>query len=283
MVSTKSQDLYPGPRTYSESERLQAQHLLYKTYLGYVLAPLDLKKTGFRVLDAGTADGFWLVDLLPQLASDAVLVGTDVAKYETNIVLPPNMTLALQNIKDPWPADWNSSFNLVHERLVLSNVADHTAAVQAVRRMFELVKPGGWIQLDESAALEGPIVDSDTPSDKVFRVCGNFMRMCGMDPAPGDRVKAVLEEAAVGLIDGEVYFKSADAKLGHGAAPLEVAKAGMTQLMGVMDAIKGGLSKLPKPPMSPEDFEKLRPAVVEQLETTGATTRLVAVWAKRRV
>ena len=280
-MTSSSHDSYPGLRTHSESERLQAQHLLYKLSLGLVLAPLDLQQPNLRVLDSGTADGYWLADLASHLSPDASLIGTDIATYDTHIKLPSNVELLMQNIKHSWPVDWQGSFDLVHQRLVLSNVADHTAATQAIYRLIELVKPGGWIQLDESAVLEGPSQPSDSPCEKVYRVVGNFMRACGMNPMPAAKVRALLEEAGAGMLD-QINGKTVEAKLGRGAPTRELENAGMANFMGIMDGVKAGLGKFPNPPMSPEEFESMRPECRNQLVTTGTQMRLTSVWAQRR-
>lgn len=70
-MSLPPENLYPAQRTLSESERLKAQHVLYKAFLGYVLAPIDLKAPNLNILDSGTADGLWLADLAPELGPHA--------------------------------------------------------------------------------------------------------------------------------------------------------------------------------------------------------------------
>lgn len=46
------------PRNLEEAERMQNQHEWLKGGAnGLVLAPIDLKRSGLRVLDAATADG----------------------------------------------------------------------------------------------------------------------------------------------------------------------------------------------------------------------------------
>ncbi|KAL9052896.1 MAG: hypothetical protein Q9162_005122 [Coniocarpon cinnabarinum] len=282
-MSNPSADTYPVQRNYTESDRLRAQHTLFTTFIGFVLAPVDLKKHNLRVLDSGTSDGFWLASLAPQLGPNAELFGTDVAPYETKTQLPSNVTMSQQNIKDPWPEEWKGSFDLVHQRFVLSNIADHDAAKLAIRRLVELVKPGGWIQLDEASAIEGDGQPADTPIEKMFRVVGDFMRLAGMDPAPGARVKQLLEEASDGsLLEEPVHVKTADAQFGRPAPTKEVAEAGVANIMGILDAIKGSLSSLSNFPISADDLEKLRPACVEQLNGPGAQMPYVSVWAQRK-
>ncbi|KAL9084053.1 MAG: hypothetical protein Q9165_008254 [Trypethelium subeluteriae] len=120
-----------------------------------VLAPMDFNGPNLRILDSGAADGTWLYDLQRSLSSatSATFIGTDVSPERFPTKSPVGISLQLQNILDPWPQDWRNSFNLVHQRLTLGGAAANTR--DAVERLLDLVKPGGWVQLIEAEQTVG--------------------------------------------------------------------------------------------------------------------------------
>lgn len=81
------------------------------------------------------------------------MIGTDISPERFTANPPAGMTFQVQNILDPWPVSWRNSFDLVHQRLVLAGAGPATA--DAVARLLELVRPGGWIQLIEAEGVVG--------------------------------------------------------------------------------------------------------------------------------
>lgn len=66
-----------------------------------------------------------------------------------------------QDICDAWPAAFKSSFDLVHQRMVLPGIGPRDAR-SAIANLISCVAPGGWVQLMEidtrssAHAFEGP-------------------------------------------------------------------------------------------------------------------------------
>lgn len=52
-------------------------------------------------------------------------------------------------MKDPWPAGWSNTFDLVHQCMALA-AAGCMVVKQIIANMIGFLKPGGWIQLVES-------------------------------------------------------------------------------------------------------------------------------------
>ena len=100
--------------------------------------------------------GLWLKDIQKSLTLFPIrninpsheLVGTDINPNFFPKFPPQNTTFQAQDVIKPWPTEWKSSFDLVHSRLGLAGCGDF-GVEQAVKNMIHLVKPGGWIQLDE--------------------------------------------------------------------------------------------------------------------------------------
>jgi ubiquinone/menaquinone biosynthesis C-methylase UbiE len=104
-----------------------------------VLAPIDLVRSGLRVLDSATADGYWLVDLASSISQTATLIGTDLHPQHFITNLPKNISLSTHSIFDTWPVPFQNSFDLVHQRFVLPICSDE-ASVDAVKKLFACVK-----------------------------------------------------------------------------------------------------------------------------------------------
>lgn len=88
------------------------------------------------------------MDLASALPDSTTYMGTDIAAHMFPASPAPNMHFVVQSVTEPWPGEWDSSFDLVHQRLVLA-ACDPASAKRAVAALFSLVKPGGWIQLLE--------------------------------------------------------------------------------------------------------------------------------------
>ena len=145
------------PHNQAEHERLVRQHNLIKNAISgqLILAPVPVHKPGLRILDSGTSSGHWLVDVAPTLIQPAALIGADIRplQYIDPGVLPSSFGLIEHDIMDPWPADFRNTFDLVHQRLVLSNI-NEADGVKALGLLWDCVKPGGYLQLVEVAAAD---------------------------------------------------------------------------------------------------------------------------------
>ena len=107
--------------------------------------------------------GLWLRDFASSIpdSSNYTFIGTDITDADLPREHPANFCYQTQDINKPWPAEFSSSFDFVHQRLVFGGYPDTKAIVQ---NLSALVKPGGWIQLieieDKSDANDGPAVQN---------------------------------------------------------------------------------------------------------------------------
>lgn len=88
------------------------------------------------------------MDVASTLPTSTTYIGTDIAAQLFPASHEPRFEFFEQSVVDSWPKEWHSSFDLVHQRLVLA-ACDPASAMQVVDALFSLVKPGGWIQLIE--------------------------------------------------------------------------------------------------------------------------------------
>lgn len=108
--------------------------------------------------------GTWLRDLsklLPEYSWD--LHGVDIHEAFFSTEDRPHAALDLRkhdtNSKFPSSWDWENSFDIVHQRLLIWGIKTENWPT-AVQNLLRLVKPGGWIEL-----VEVVWVDDDIPID----------------------------------------------------------------------------------------------------------------------
>lgn len=265
-------------RTTEEYVRLKRQHQLSKRGMGnkLVLAPIDLNQP-VRILDVGTGDGLWMSDLAAD-HPEATLVGTDIkSDHFTNIPnLTPRASFEIQSMLEDYPSSWAASFDLAHVRYMLSMCSPDLAG-QAVARLFGVVKPGGFIQLCE-VDLRGwdmgvgheAFAEYSAVTDKAF-TGGN------MNPSPVGQLTQWLKDA--GCVDVEERY--CEEKLGK-AAPTEALNEETTAQIGSMvDNFAHIASLIPDYFYTPEQFSKLRQAVIRELEEKGNTWRYRVAWGRK--
>lgn len=139
--------------------------------------------------------GVWLYDLQSSLTSKPTFLGTDISQHRFPTNPPDNMTFQLQDILDPCPSRFQTSFDLVHQRLVLAGSGP--SAHSAVTHLAELVRPGGWVQLVEA--------DFDVETENEPAMQGFFallkchMRAMGTDTTFAKQMRGWIREALTDL------------------------------------------------------------------------------------
>lgn len=177
----KAIELIPTNKAYygtaddaAEVKRLSDQHEWIKHAVGGDLlhCPVNYQQPKLRVLDSGTADGRWLADMAAKLPKTAVLVGAVIA---TRLFpMPQNIEFRVQSITEPWPDEFQSSFDIVNQRLALGDCNPDTAR-KAVTALFSLVKPGGWIQLLECDYTGGFTEEKKLRCPATAKLCENII------------------------------------------------------------------------------------------------------------
>jgi len=280
MAPTIPGDKYPNARTDSEATRLHAQHHLTKGALGgLVLCPLDTHRSGLRILDSGTADGYFLLDLYSELehAESATMIGTDISTYPGLLDLPSNVKLLKQDILSPWPEDWKGTFDFVHQRHTMASAGSFEQAIKVTRSLFELLKPGGWLQLVDGELPSTAIETDDAPSTKLFKCIGQMMQRIGLDPSLGSQLPAIMQKAT-GLV--EVDHSIGVSRIGRNA-PEHLVEIGYAQLCGLRSSVSASLSKLPSPPLSSASFNDVVDLATDEAREKGIEMRWYAAWGQR--
>jgi len=146
----------------------------------------------------------------------------------------PGIQLTVHSMKDPWPKDWNGTFDLVHQRMALP-AAGRVIVKQVLSNMIGLLKPGGWIQLVESdhSVVEGPAMDD------MFRLICDVFKVMETDPDYAPRLEGWFKE--LGLVN--VGCKVFDVPMGARNADEELKRQSTTCFVlankGLVEVAKG--------------------------------------------
>ncbi|KAG6222196.1 hypothetical protein E4U25_000563, partial [Claviceps purpurea] len=135
---------YLLPVDDDESDRLDSQHKLYLTVMEGKLgcAPVRAPR---QVLEVATGTGIWALEYAT-LNPACHVVGTDISAIQRPHSRP-NLKFVLHDFeKEAWPAKYGRDYDYIHLRYTLI-CFDSTPAV--LRRAFELLRPGGWIEFYE--------------------------------------------------------------------------------------------------------------------------------------
>ncbi|KAI9149056.1 N-methyltransferase tcpN [Paramyrothecium foliicola] len=279
MTSTTTQDTYRGPRSQVEYDRLAIQHELVRTAMNGKLlySDVDYNKPDLRVLDSATAAGTWLIDLASRVPSTAQLFGTDLAPqhFVPAEKRPKNVNLSTHSIFEPWPAEFLESFDIVHQRFVLT-VASNVTGQEAVKLLFQCVKPGGVIELHEGNMLS----IQEGPEHKAFvkfrDVMVNAWAAIGNQPSPGSYLVPWLKEAGAIDIQEEVQ----PIKVGAAADDKEQGERAVIVLLQLLDGMKKMLGGKPNQPTN-EEFDVLRKDLETELRTVGNIYYYHLTWARK--
>lgn len=154
----------------SEKARLAYQHEILLDAMGgrAVLAPLDFTKNRLRILDSGASNGRWLLDLRNAIQLNAQeklqheYIGTDIDSSLYPASPPPGISFQNQSIRSPFPSEWQGTFDLVHQRLVMAAAQPPDCTIASVTASLAgLVRPDGWLQLVE---LDNNCVSANGPA-----------------------------------------------------------------------------------------------------------------------
>jgi len=155
----------------TEIDRLDVQHHAVQERLGAnYLAPL---KQPSRILDVGCGTGLWAYELCAEFP-EAQVVGLD---------LVPS--------KQPWPAAYrfvranllqglpfaDDRFDFVHQRFLRVGVPVRSWQV-VVQDLVRVARPGGWVELVESAAEFEP---AGAASERLAELARRLSRTRGLD------------------------------------------------------------------------------------------------------
>ncbi|KAJ8110733.1 hypothetical protein OPT61_g6495 [Boeremia exigua] len=259
----------------SEVQRLDIQHkVVYAAMPQLVLAPIDLAKGGYRVLDQATGSGIWLRDVRQaNIGGSNTWIGTDIEDSYFPQDNPADTSYHYQSMTESWPEHWLGTFDLVHSRMALPGVGLNPLE-GVVTNLISLVKPGGWIQLVEMEWQDwdaGPVLQEFQRSMK--HLVSTVTNGQGVDLREG------LDELfkTVGLTN--VQFAIIDIPVGA-KAKNGVSELSLQSMYATASFAADTLRKLP-PVDIQADLDSLPSRLVSELRDMGGAYKVFALWAQK--
>lgn len=152
---------------------------------------------GWRCLEVGGGAGSIARWLAERVGSRGFVLTTDIDTRHLESLRRPNVEVRRHDIAtDALP---EAAFDLVHARLVLNAVRPEA---QALARLTRVLKPGGWIVIEDFQTFPGayePADDGVERTSKTTNVMRQVTAAAGLDPQSGRSLPARLR--ACGLVD----------------------------------------------------------------------------------
>ncbi|MFJ9680615.1 methyltransferase domain-containing protein [Streptomyces sp. NPDC101194] len=163
--------------------------------------------TGMRCWEVGAGGPSVPLGLADRVAPGGEVVATDVDVSWTQDVEGGVIEVLRHDVAaDPPPP---GGFDLVHARLVLVHVTDRA---EALRRMVQALRPGGWLLLEDADPGLQPLLcpDESGPAQQLAnRLRSGFralMASRGADLAYGRTLPRLLREAGLEDVRADAYF-----------------------------------------------------------------------------
>ncbi|EQL38381.1 hypothetical protein BDFG_00733 [Blastomyces dermatitidis ATCC 26199] len=191
---------YKFPNDEREQDRLNLIHyaIYYLCDERFFLAPIN--PDGKRILDIGTGTGKWPIEM-GDLYPSAELTGVDLSPIQPRWA-PPNVKFIVEDLEQDWVE--TELYDFIHCRYMMGSIKDWP---RLVKKFYEHLKPGGWVEFKDSTATVFSEDGTVTPDYKVVEMLRN-LRLASekiginMDHAP--LLKGWMEQAGFTNIEQRV-------------------------------------------------------------------------------
>ncbi|KAL2869702.1 class I SAM-dependent methyltransferase [Aspergillus lucknowensis] len=174
---------YAFPNDEPEQDRLDMVHHVYYRALNNRLFLAPLNPGGKRVLDIGTGTGIWAIQFGDQYPEATEILGNDLSPIQPAWV-PPNVRFVIDDVEKPWVQ--GELYDFIHIRYMAGSIKDWPRLIE---QSFANLKPGGWLELQESANRPYSEDGSLKPDSYLLKMMDGLIEACNkigrtMDPAP---------------------------------------------------------------------------------------------------
>jgi len=172
--------------------RLDEMQAGFRTYFGHHLSLAPIRKPE-RILELGAGSGAWAIQAA-QMYPEAEVIAVDIAPLPQR-PLPVNVKyIQFDLTSDSELPLAPGTSDVVHLRLTLVHIPN---ASDVLRRLTKLIKPGGWLLVED--------IDHKIYSDKsgdvihagVVEALNDYLRPKGTDPQIGAKLESVLIETGL--------------------------------------------------------------------------------------
>ncbi|QKX54345.1 uncharacterized protein TRUGW13939_01431 [Talaromyces rugulosus] len=141
---------YVLDKSHLEACRLNLQHMLFRNVFQFSIHPgVKLPASNPIIVDVAAGTCLWILDVAREIPT-AQLDGAEVdfTKAPHASWLPQNVTLQSWDIFEDPPPSFIGKYDFVHVRLLVL-VLSGLDAKPVLRRLLQLLKPGGTLQWDD--------------------------------------------------------------------------------------------------------------------------------------
>ena len=198
-------------REAEESARLD---MLQQLFDGVTEERLAFLQPGWRALEVAAGGGSIAKLISDRIGPNGRIVATDIdIGPSAHVSLPNGRFLTHNLLTDPLnPLGGPDSFDFVHARFFIQHIYPHEQA--AIGRMVELLKPGGWLMIEDLDAATMAAGDPEHPLSAAYNQATAGARGNSADvvvaTAPGRALPSRFQKA--GLInlrqDGRIYLEN---------------------------------------------------------------------------
>lgn len=209
---------------------------------GYHLHPdILLPKSGPWVADVGTGTAIFLRELAAQSIPTAEFHGFDISssQFPPASSLPGNVQLHYGNVMEGFPSELHDSFDVVTVRLLVASLNGDDWR-HATDNLIKLLKPGGWLQWQESDGLQGMTILRDEVGARKGNLQASLSQVFA-DKAvrekfeyPSRNLERVFHEAGLEEVDQDVV--STDRQPHMRSTTLQIS------IEGLISGMKGGMN-----------------------------------------
>lgn len=154
MGSNADSKAYSLPRDAPESARLEAQHHVWVSNIGYLFHPTITASLPEQATigEVATGTGIWLINHARSTKSHGKshqYFGLDLSSAQFPSKYPDNVEFDILNILEPVPEDWKDRFDALHVRLLLCGLSGRQDWTKAIANLMTMLRPGAWLQWEE--------------------------------------------------------------------------------------------------------------------------------------
>lgn len=183
---------YQFPNDEPEQDRLDMIHHVFYRTIGDKLFLAPVNPVGKHILDIGTGTGLWAMEMGDHYPGAERVTGIDLSPIQPDLV-PPNVRFIVDDVEQDWIE--SDEYDYIHCKYMAGSIKDWP---RLVRHCYKHLKPGGWLEFQESDNDMYSEDGSLTPDNSMVRMMNGLMeagQKIGRTLNPAPQMKGWVEDA----------------------------------------------------------------------------------------